>query len=146
MLKLFSRTEPFASLSTDLLGRLTETKTGNGSLWIIVDGCSKLARAVPLAGITPTDASSAFCRDRSFMYGAPETVLTENEPQFASVFFQGVCNLMGIRNLYTTTYHQKTNVQIERFNRTLVETFMQYIEDQQDNRDELVSVLALAYN
>jgi len=63
MLKLFQAANPFASLSMDLLGPLTETKTGNVLLLIIVDRFSKLVRAVPLAGITATDVSSAFCRD-----------------------------------------------------------------------------------
>jgi len=53
---------------------------------------------------------------------------------------------MGIRNLYTSTYHPQTNGQVERFNKTLVDMFMHYLEDHQDNRDELVPVLALAYN
>jgi len=99
MLKLFPATDPFASLSMDLLGPLTETKTGNVILVIIVDRFSKLVRAVPLAGINATDVSSAFCRDWIYVYGPPDTVLTDNGPQFASPFFQGVCNLMGIRNL-----------------------------------------------
>jgi len=112
MLKLFPATDPFASLSMDLLGPLTETKTGNVFLMIIVDRFSKLVRAVPLAGITATDVSSAFCRDWISVYGPPDTVLTDNGPQFASLFFQGVCNLMGIRNLYTSTYHPQTNGQV----------------------------------
>jgi len=53
---------------------------------------------------------------------------------------------MGIRNLCTTTYHPQSNGQIERFNKTLVGMFMHYVEDRQDNWDELVSVLALACN
>jgi len=79
-------------------------------------------------------------------HGPPDTVLTDNGPQFASLFFQCVCNPMGIRNLYTSTYDPQTNGQVERFNKTLVDMFMHYIEDHQDNWDELVSVLALAYN
>ena len=67
-------------------------------------------------------------------------------PQFAVLFFQGVCNLIGLRNLYTSTYHPHTNGQVERFNKTLVDIFMHYVEDHQDNWDELVSVWALAYN
>ena len=47
MLKLFPATDPFASLSMDLLEPLTETKTGNVFLLIIVDRFSKLVRAVP---------------------------------------------------------------------------------------------------
>ena len=63
MLKLFPATDPFASLSVNLLGPLTETKTGCFILLIIEDRFSKLFRAVPLAGMTATDVSSAFCRD-----------------------------------------------------------------------------------
>jgi len=95
MLKLFPATDPFASLSVDLLGSLKETKTGNVFLLIMVDRFSKLVRAVPLDGITSTDVSSAFCRDWISVYGPPDTVLTDNGPQF----FQGMCSLMGIRNL-----------------------------------------------
>ena len=80
-------------------------QTGNVFLLIIVDRFSKLVRAVPLAGITATDVSSAFCRDWISVYGPPDTVLTNNGPQFASLFFQGVCNLMGIRNLKRASAH-----------------------------------------
>ena len=90
MLKLFPATDPFASLSMDLLGQLTETKTGNVFLLIIVDRFSKLVRAVPLAGITATDISSAFFRNWISVYRPPDTVLTDNGPQFAFLFFQGV--------------------------------------------------------
>jgi len=146
MLKLFPATDPFASLSMDLLGPLLETKPGNVFLLIIVDRFSKLVRAVPLAGITATDVSSAFCRDWISVYGPPDTLVTNNGPQFASLFFQGVCNLMGIWSLYTSTYHAQTSVQVERFSKTLVDMFIHYNEDDQDNWDELVSVLALASN
>jgi len=47
----------------DLLEPLTETNAGNVFLLIIVDRFSKLVRAVPLAGITATDVSSALCWD-----------------------------------------------------------------------------------
>jgi len=109
MLKFFPATDPFASLSMDLLNPRTETKAGKVFLLIIVDRISKLVRAVPPAGITATDVSLAFCRDSISVYGPPDTVLTDNGPQFASLFFQGVCNVIGIRNLYTTTYHPQTN-------------------------------------
>jgi len=78
------------------------------------------------------------------VYGPPDTVLTDNGPPFASLFLKGVCNRMGIRNLYTSTYHPQTNGHVESFNKTLVDMLMHYIEDLQDNWEELVSVLSLA--
>jgi len=146
LMQFFPETEPFASVSLDILGPLTETKTGNRFLLIIVDGFSWLVRAIPMTCITATDISSSFSRDWITVYGPPDTALTDNGPQFASLFFQGVCGLMGIKNLYTKTYHPQTNGQVERFNKTLVHMFMHYIEDHQDNWDKLLSVLTLAYN
>jgi len=63
MLKLFLATGPFARLSMDLLGRLTETKTVQVFLLIFVYRFSKLVRAVPLAKITATAVTSAFRGD-----------------------------------------------------------------------------------
>jgi len=146
ILNLFAAPDPFASLSMDLLGPLKETKTGYVFLLIIVDRFSELVRAVPLAGVTATDGSSAFCPDWIYVPGPPDTVLTDNGPQFASLIFQGVCILTGIRNMYKSTYHSRINSQVARSKKTLLNMFMHYIEVQQDYWDELVSVLALAYN
>jgi len=54
-------------------------------------------------------------------------------------------HLIGIPNLYMSMYYPQTNVQVKRFNKTLVDMLMHYIRDQQDSWDELVSMLALAY-
>ena len=74
----------------ELLGTLTETKAGKVLLLIIFDRFSKLIRAEPQAGVTATDVSSAFFRDWISVYGPPDTVLTDNGPQFAFLFFRGV--------------------------------------------------------
>ena len=145
-LKLFPAMDPFLSLAMDLVGPLAETKAGKGFLRIIVDRISELVRAVPPDGVNATDVSSAICRDWTSVYEPPETVLTDNGPQFASLFFQGVFNVMGIRNLYTSTYYPHTNGQVKHFKKSLVDMFMLYIKDHKDTWDELIAVLALAYN
>lgn len=35
----------------------------------------------------------------------PDSVLTDYGPLSASLFFQGVCDLRSIKNLFTITYH-----------------------------------------
>jgi len=46
----------------------------------------------------------------------------------------------------TLQHHPQTKIQGVRFNKTRVDMFMHFIENHQDSWDELVSVLALAYN
>jgi len=90
MLKLFPVTDPVASVSIDILRPVTETSTGRIFLLIVVDWFLKVVQAIPLAGITATDVSSAFGRDWISVYGPPDTVLTEKGPQFSFLFLQGV--------------------------------------------------------
>jgi len=146
MLKLFPATEHFESLSVDLLGPLTETVTGSVFLLINGDRFSKLERAVPMSCVPATAVLSAFSRDWSFLHWPWGTDLEDNGPQFACLFSKGVSCLMCIRNLYTTTYHPQTYGKVERFHQTLVHWLMLDFEDHEDNCDELVSVLALAYH
>lgn len=129
----------------DILGPLPETSSGNLYLLIICDLFTKFTRAIPLMNITAVDVTSALSEHWIAAYGPPDSVLTDNGPQFASLFFQGVCGLMGFKNLYTTIYHPQTNGQVERFNRTLVDMLRHYVEEHQDDWDELVAVLTLAY-
>ncbi len=37
--------------------------------------------------------------------GAPRTLLTDNEKQLTAKFFQHVCHILGISNVFTKTYH-----------------------------------------
>jgi len=146
LMKLLLATELLASLSMDLLGPLTETKTGRLLLQIISHQVLKLVLAVSLAGNTATDASSAFSPDWNYVNGLLDTVQTDNGPQFASLFFESVCGFVGIRKLYSTTNYLQTDGQVSRIEETLVDMFMHYIEYYEDIWDERLAALVLAYN
>jgi len=86
----------------------------------MVDRFSKLRRVVELPRKDAETVASAFCDSWVASYGPPDTLPTDNGPQLTSTLFQGVCRLMGITNLYSTTYHHQTQGQFERYNRTIV--------------------------
>jgi transposase InsO family protein len=121
----------------DILGPLTETKDGNRFLLVIVDRFSKLTRSVPLKTITTEEVSKAFIKEWYCIYGAPSFLLSDNGTQFVSKFFQSVCRLLGVRQVFTTAYHPTSNGQCERFNRTVINAITHYVSDNQDNWDEL---------
>lgn len=145
-MKSFPATEPLTDLSIDLLGPLPRTKVGNEFLLVIVDRFSKLTRAIPLGDTGAESVTAAFLDYWVAAYGPPGTILSDNGPQFRSKFFQGVCSFLGVKNLYTTTYHPQTNGQVERYNRTILGQLRTYVEDHQDQWDNVVSMLTLAYN
>jgi len=128
-LRLFPPTEPLSAVCLDLLGPLPKTAMGNRYLLVMVDRFSKLTRVVALPREDAETVASAFCDTWVASYGPPDTLLTDNGPQLTSKLFQGVFRLIGITNLYSTTYHPQTQGQVERYNRTIVAQLKVYVED-----------------
>jgi hypothetical protein len=130
----------------DILGPLPETKDGHRFLLVIVDRFSKHTRTVPLKNITAEEVSKAFVNEWYCIYGAPIVLLSVNGTQFVSKFFQSVCRLLGVKQVFTTAYHPASNGQCERFNRTVLSAITHYISDNQDNWNELSYTATYAYN
>lgn len=145
-MRLFPAREPFAAIAMDLLGPLPKTQTGHEYLLVMCDRFTKLTRAVPLKDTTAMDVVSAFLDHWVAAYGIPDSTLTDNGPQFASVLFQGVLSLLGIVANFATPYHPQTNGQVERFNHTIIRQLRHYVSDHVKTWDQYASVLTTAYN
>ena len=134
-LKLFPATKPLASLCIGILGPLTKSKKRNVFLLVITDRFTKLTRVVPLRKITPYNVAVAFVENWVFAYGPPEAVISDNGKQFAAKFLQAVCGLLGISNVFTSTYHPQTNGQVERYNRKILAMLRNYVNEHQSDWD-----------
>ena len=130
-MRLFPATQPFAALAIDLLGPLPRTFEGYQYILVICDRdrFTKVTRAVPLRDITALDVLSAFLDTWVASSGIPDSILSDNGPQFAAVLWQGVLKTLGIDTNYATPDHPQTNGQVERFNMTLVNQLRQYVSD-----------------
>jgi len=145
-MQLFPALEPFSGLAMDLLGPLTISRGGHKHVLVICDRFTKLTRAIPLRVATALTVSSALIDTWVAAYGIPDSVLTDNGPQFASVYYQGILGLLGMASNYTSPYHPQTNGQVERYNRTLVRQLRCYIAEHQTEWDSHLSLLTTGYN
>jgi len=130
----------------DLLGPLPTSKGGHKHVLVICDLFTKLTRAIPLREATALTVASAFIDTWVAAYGIPDSVLTENGPQIASVYYQGILGLLGKASNYTSPYHPQTNGQVERYNRALVRQLRCYVAEHQAEWDSHLSLLTTAYN
>ena len=145
-LKLFPAAAPLEFVCMDILGPLPRTARHNRFLLVLTDRFSKLTRTVPLTNVSTPTVAKAFCEHWVFAYGPPVYLLTDNGSQFASKFFVDVCTILGIKQLFTTTYHPQTNGQAERFNRTLLQALRNYVAEHQRNWDQFSSAITFGYN
>ena len=81
-----------------------------------------------------------FCR-----YGAPDTLVTDNGPQFRmNTVFTSLMKEFGIKHRKVTPYHPEANGEVERFNRNLKKLIQAAIAEHQNWRTALQNFL-LAY-
>ena len=145
-LRLFPASSPLEFVAIDLLGELIKTPRGNRFLLVISDRFSKLVRTVPMKTITAEAVAKAFVTHWVMAYGPPVWLLSDNGKQFTSRFFQHVCRILGVENLFTTTYHPQTNGQVERYNRTLLSAIRTYVSDHPKDWDLFTDVITYSYN
>lgn len=145
-LKLFPAKAPLEYVSIDILGELIRSKRGNRYLLVITDRFSKLVKTVPLKRITAPVIARAFIHHWVYYYGPPDNLLSDNGKQFVARFFQDVCRILGVKNVFTTTYHPQCNGQVERYNRTLLAALRHYISDHPKDWDLYTDTLCYAYN
>jgi len=131
VMKLFTADEPLSGLVIDLLGPLPTSKGGHMHVLLFCDRFTKLTRAIPLREATALTVASACIDTWVAAYGIIDTVLTDNGPQFASVYYQGILGLLGMALNYTSSYHPQTNGQVERYNCTLVRQLRCYVAEHQ---------------
>jgi transposase InsO family protein len=129
-----------------ILGPLPKTEHGNRFLLVISVRFLKLTRTVPLRTITALVVAKAFCDAWVFSYGPTRYLLTENGTQFNAKFFLAVCRELWITKIVTTAYHPQTNRQVERFNRTIINSLRGYVERRQGDWDEYTAAITFGYN
>jgi transposase InsO family protein len=105
-----------------------------------------MTRTVPLRIISAFTVARAFCEQWVFVYGAPRYFLTYNGTQFTAKFFLAVCRELGIGKVFTAAYHPQTNGQVERFNRTIVNSLRGYVSQYQNKWYEFPSAITFGYN
>ena len=81
-----------------------------------------------------------------FKYGPPKTLIPDNGKLFAAKFFQAVCPMLGLTNIFTSTYHPQTNVQVERYNRAILEMLRNYVNEHRNDWYRYATALTYAYN
>lgn len=106
---------PWADLAADFLGPLPS----GHNLLVIVDYFSRFTEIIVMKQITAAQTVRAlhetFCR-----FGFPESLKTDNGPQFISSELQRFCSQFGIDHRKTTPYWPQANGEVERMNRNIV--------------------------
>ncbi|KAH3723036.1 gag-pol fusion protein [Pelomyxa schiedti] len=130
--------QPGDTMSLDFVGPLRATRRGNSYILVMID---HLTRDVELKATRHPDAESAV--GSGAQLGVPErrVMISDRGTHFTNKIMTGLCKMLRIEQRMTTPYHGKT----ERYNHTLVEMLRIYANEDKDDWDELLPMLAFAH-
>ena len=140
------RDEPFEVIGMDLVFPMPRSKNGNVAILVWEDYATRWSEAVPLEDTSAASIGKAFWYNIVCRYGCPRTVLTDLGRNFMAAVFEELLRFTKTDRLRTTAYHPQTDGLVERQNQTLKQMIRTYVNQKQNDWDELLPYLSFAYN
>jgi len=138
---------PWQQVSMDLITQLPKSRTGHDAIVVFVDKLTKMVHYVATTtNVTAPKLAQIVLREVCRLHGIPESILSDRDPRFTAHFWRALWDQLGTRLVMSTAYHPQTDGQTERANRTLEEMLRSYVNVNQNDWDEHLSVLEMAYN
>src|SRR3979490_1253648 len=131
------------TISVDFIVELPEAHS-HDAVMNVVDSVSKRAHFLPTnTTITALGAARLYLWK---LHGLPKQVVSDRGPQFILEFTRELYRLLGIKLAATTAYHPQADGQTERVNQELEQYLRLFINERQDNWDNLLSMAEFQYN
>lgn len=112
---------PWQSIAIDFIGPITASQ-GYTNIMVIVDRFSGFLLCFPLKNkFNAVDVADTFLFTFYGRFGLPESIVSDRDPRFTGKFWESLMETLGIKLLMSTAFHQETNGQVERTNKTIMQ-------------------------
>ena len=135
---------PFERVGIDFVGPLPETAEGNKFIIVAVDYFTKWPEAKAVKEHNAKVTARFIYEDIICRHGAVEILHSDRGTEFINETITHLTKKFGIKHSKSTPYYPQANGQVERFNRTLVNSLRKMTEGQKD-WDEFIAPTLFAY-
>ncbi|MCO5614518.1 hypothetical protein L7F22_068801 [Adiantum nelumboides] len=121
---------PWESIAMDFIFDLSRTQSGHNGIWTIIDRFSKQAHFIPVKKtVKPDHLARLFVAQIFRLHGMPETIVSDRDPRFTSLFWKAIWENIGTRSQFSASFHPQTDGQSEIPNSVVLDLLKSYISD-----------------
>lgn len=132
--------EPLCTWYIDHLGPFCKTNRNYAYVFMIVDSFSKYLFARPTK--TTNSKEVIYClKDLFSMFGVPKRIIADRGKAFKSKTFKEFCDEKKIKLILNAVSSPRSNGQVERYNRTLLNGINTSIDNENEWNDKLPDVV-----
>ena len=136
---------PMERIAVDISGPYPVSKKGNKYLLVVSCYFTKWVDAIPMKTQEASYVATKLVNRFISILGVPMQLHTDLGSNFESKVFKEICKLLGIDKTRITVRRPQSDGMVERANRSIQNMMSSYISDKQDDWDEHLPLLMLAY-
>ena len=137
---------PWDTASVDFITELLESN-GKDAIMVIVDSVTKQSHFMStVTTLSATGTAQLYLRHIWKHHGLPRRVVLDRGPQFIVEFTSELYRLLRVKLAATTMYHPQGDGQTERINQELKQFLCLFINQRQDDWDDLLPFAEFQYN
>ncbi|KAL5581058.1 hypothetical protein UlMin_013500 [Ulmus minor] len=119
---------PFAKWGIDLIGPLPTARGQFKYAVVAIDYYTKWVEAEALAKITEQNVTAFIWKNIVCRFGVPRELVSDHGTQFENEKLQSICDRLGIKKVFSSPAHPKSNGQVEAVNKTIKQTLKKKLE------------------
>ncbi|MCO5564307.1 hypothetical protein L7F22_017967 [Adiantum nelumboides] len=131
----------------DFVTGLPKTTGNYDSIFVIVDKLTKVAHLIPVKQTaTAAGIAQVFVKELVRLHGIPAKIISDQDANFTSKFWQAMFQSLGTQLNLSTAYHPETDGQTERVNQVIEDMLRAYCNQQPQKWIKFLHLVELAYN
>ena len=136
---------PMERVAVDIAGPFPVSSAGNRYIIVVIDYFTKWPEVFAIPNQEARTVAQALVDGFFSRFGMPEELHSDQGRNFESTLFRDCCRLLGIRKTRTTALHPESDGMVERFNRTLVQEIAKRCRHGQNDWDQYIPTILMAY-
>ena len=136
---------PLERIAVDIMGPLPKTGNGNEYIVVIGDYFTKWTEAFALMNHTAQTVADVIVQEFVGRFGVPRLIHSDQGREFESLLISHLCQLLHIKKTRTIAYNPKSDGMVERANRTVKQMLSVLVNKAQDNWDDHLPYIMMAY-